>query len=258
MTHHLRNSIFSLSLALAVALPFPALAGEATIAVAANFAGTLEQLQKDFEAAGDHKLIIISGATGKLTAQITEGAPFDVLLSADDKATKTLAEGGQAVADTEFTYAIGTLALFSADPQRITGDGATVLREGKFDKLAIANPKVAPYGVAAEATIKALKVADAVKDKIVMGENIGQTFQMIDTGNAQLGFVALSQVLGSESGKKGSYWTVPGNLHGPIRQNAILLTRAKDNADAKAFLEFLRSPEAKDKIKAAGYETDDN
>ena len=210
MRHHLRNSIFFLSLALAVALPFPALAGEATIAVAANFAGTLEQLQKAFEATGDHKLTIISGATGKLTAQITEGAPFDVLLSADDKATKKLAEGGQAVAHTEFTYAIGTLALFSADPQRITGDGATVLKEGKFDNLAIANPKVAPYGVAAEATMKALKVADAIKDKIVMGENIGQTFQMIDTGNAQLGFVALSQVLGSEFWQEGQPLDRPG------------------------------------------------
>jgi molybdate transport system substrate-binding protein len=258
MTHHARNAFVCSSLAFAVALPSLAAAGEATIAVAANFAGTLEQLQKAFEATGDHKLTIISGATGKLTAQISEGAPFDILLSADDKSTKKLAEGGQAIADTEFTYAIGTLALFSADPQRVKGDGAAVLKEGSFEKLAIANPKVAPYGVAAEATMKALGVADAVKDKIVMGENIAQTFTMIDTGNAQLGFVALSQVLGSESGKKGSYWTVPGNRHDPIRQNAILLTRAKDNADAKAFLEFLRSKEAKGKIKAAGYETVDD
>jgi molybdate transport system substrate-binding protein len=231
------------------------MAGEATIAVAANFAGTLGALQKDFEATGDHKLKLISGATGKLTAQIIEGAPFDVFLSADNKATKKAAEAGQAVPDSEFTYAIGILALFSADRQLIKGDGEAVLRGGNFSKLAIANPKVAPYGIAAESTMAKLGITDAVKDKIVMGENIGQTFQMIDTGNAQLGFVALSQVLGSESGIKGSHWVVPGDLHEPIKQNAILLTRAKDNADAKAFLEFLRSPEAKAKIRAAGYET---
>jgi molybdate transport system substrate-binding protein len=254
----LRTIVVSMGIALTALLPPSAMAGEAIVAVAANFAGTLKELQKDFEARGDHKLTVISGATGKLTAQITEGAPFDVFLSADDKATKKLAEGGQAVPESEFTYAIGTLALFSADPQFIKGDGELVLKVGNFSKLAIANPKVAPYGIAAETAMKALGVADAVEDKIVMGENIAQTFQMIDTGNAQLGFVALSQVLGSESGKKGSYWTVPANLHDPIRQNAILLTRAKDNADAKAFLEFLRSPEAKEKIKAAGYGTDEN
>ncbi|MGH6874384.1 MAG: molybdate ABC transporter substrate-binding protein [Aestuariivirgaceae bacterium] len=226
--------------------------------MAANFAGTLEKLQKDFEATGIHKLTIISGATGKLTAQISAGAPFDMLLSADDKATKKLAEGGQAVPDSEFTYAIGMLALFSSDPQLIKGDGEAVLKRGNFTKLAIANPKVAPYGIAAESTMAKLGVTDAVKDKIVMGENIAQTFQMIDTGNAQLGFVALSQVLGSESGSKGSHWVVPGILHDPIRQNAVLLTRAKDNAEAKAFLEFLQSPEAREKIKAAGYETADD
>lgn len=230
-------------------------AGEITVAVAANFQGTLASLQKDFETAGDHKISIVSGATGKLAAQIAEGAPFDVFLSADDKATKKLADGGKAVANTEFTYAIGTLALFSSDPNLIKDDGGAVLKGSNFTKLAIANPKVAPYGVAAESTMKALGVADAVKDKIVMGENIAQTFTMIDTGNAQLGFVALSQVLGSDSGKKGSHWVVPSNMHDPIRQNAILLSRAADNPDAKAFLDFLQSAPAKQKIEAAGYET---
>jgi molybdate transport system substrate-binding protein len=253
----LRTTVFFLGLALAAVLPAQAAAGEASIAVAANFASTLAKLQKDFETTGDRKLTLISGATGKLTAQITEGAPFDVFLSADDKATKKLAKGGQAVPESEFTYAIGILALFSADPHLITDDGEAVLKAGNFSKLAIANPKVAPYGIAAQSTMAKLGVTDTVKDKIVMGENIAQTFQMIDTGNAQLGFVALSQVLGSESGSKGSHWVVPGDLHDPIRQNAVLLTRAKNNADAKAFLEFLRSPEAQEKIKAAGYETVD-
>jgi molybdate transport system substrate-binding protein len=248
-----RKAAFSGVLVATLALPPPALAGEATIAVAANFLGTLEKLQKDFESSGNHKLTLISGATGKLTAQITEGAPFDVFLSADDKATKKLAENGKAVPDTEFTYAIGTLALFSGDAAKITGDGAEVLKSGAFTKLAIANPKLAPYGVAAEAAMTSLGVVDAVKDKIVMGENIGQTFAMIETGNAELGFVALSQVLGSEAGQKGSHWVVPAGLHEPIRQNAILLDRAKDNADARAFLEFLKGDKAKEVISAAGY-----
>ena len=252
MTFGLKTRFIGVLVAI-LALPLPALAGEATIAVAANFLGTLEKLQKEFEAAGDHKLTLISGATGKLTAQITEGAPFDIFLSADNKATKKLAEGGKAFPDSEFTYAIGTLALFSSDASRITGDGAEVLKSGAFTKLAIANPKVAPYGVAAEAAMTSLGVRDAVKDKIVMGENIGQAFSMIETGNAEIGFVALSQVLGSESGRNGSHWIVPANLHEPIRQNAVLLERGKDNADAKAFLEFLKSDKAKEVIDAAGY-----
>jgi len=246
-----------LSLLLTACFPLKAMAGEATIAVAANFAGTLEKLQKNFEAAEGHKLIVVSGATGKLTAQIIEGAPFDVFLSADDKATKKLLENGQALADTEFTYAIGTLVLFSADPQLIKGDGVTVLKAGNFTKLAIANPKLAPYGVAAVTAMRMLGVANALKDKIVMGENIAQAFQMVDTGNAQLGFVALSQVRGTPSGTKGSYWTVPQNLHEPVRQNAVLLTRAQDNDAAKAFLEFLQGAQARELIEAAGYPTVD-
>jgi molybdate transport system substrate-binding protein len=246
-----------LSLLLTACFPLKAMAGEATIAVAANFAGTLERLQKNFEAAEGHKLIVVSGATGKLTAQIIEGAPFDVFLSADDKATKKLLENGQALADTEFTYAIGTLVLFSADPQLIKGDGVTVLKAGNFTKLAIANPKLAPYGVAAVTAMRMLGVANALKDKIVMGENIAQAFQMVDTGNAQLGFVALSQVRGTPSGTKGSYWTVPQNLHEPVRQNAVLLTRAQDNDAAKAFLEFLQGAQARELIEAAGYPTVD-
>jgi molybdate transport system substrate-binding protein len=244
----------SLSLALlAITDSSGAMAGDITVAVAANFAGTLEQLRKDFEATGDHKLLLISGATGKFTTQIMEGAPFDVFLSADDKASKKLIEGGQAIPGFEFTYAIGTLALYSADPQLIKGDGEAVLRAGTFSKLAIANPKLAPYGVAAEATMKALGIYDGIKHKIVMGENIGQTFGMIDSGSAGLGFVALSQVLGSDSGRKGSYWSVPASLHEPIKQNVVLLSRAKNNPDARAFLEFLQSAEAREKIKKAGY-----
>jgi molybdate transport system substrate-binding protein len=247
-----------LCLCLALILPARAMAAEATIAVAANFSSTLAELQKDFEASSPHRLAIVSGATGKLAAQIIAGAPFDVFLSADDKATGKLADAGQAVAGSEFTYAIGTLALFSADPQRIKGDGAAVLKAGNFTRLAIANPRLAPYGRAAQMVMRALGVADALRTKIVMGENIAQTFQMIDTRNAELGFVALPQVLGSESGAKGSYWKVPSSLHDPIRQNAVLLVRGKDNAAASAFIEFLRSPPARAKIAAAGYAISDD
>jgi molybdate transport system substrate-binding protein len=257
MAHGMRKIALVLGLLLTAVSSLEAMAGEATVAVAANFTGTLQKLQKDFEAAGDHKLTIISGATGKLTAQIIEGAPFDVFLSADHKATKKLLEGGLAVADTEFTYAIGTLVLFSADPQLIKGDGQRVLQAGKFIKLAVPNPKLAPYGVAAVTAMQMLGVANALKEKIVMGENIAQTFQMIDTGNAQLGFVALSQLRGTPSGTRGSFWTVPQNLHEPIRQNAVLLTRARDNDAARAFLEFLQGAQAKELIEAAGYSTVD-
>jgi molybdate transport system substrate-binding protein len=229
-----------------------AAAGKATVAVAANFAGTLGGLQKAFEADGNHQLTIISGATGKLTAQITEGAPFDVFLSADDKATKKLIESGAAVAGSEFTYATGVLALFSADPQ-IATDGPAALDQGKFARLAIANPKLAPYGTAAEQTMMALGVYDRLKTKLVMGENVGQTFAMIDSGAAELGFVALSQVLSSEARRKGSYWVVPAHLHAAILQNAVLLSRADRNDAARAFLDFLKSPQAREPIRAAGY-----
>jgi molybdate transport system substrate-binding protein len=229
------------------------MAAEATVAVAANFSSTLADLQKDFEASSQHRLAIVSGATGKLAAQIIAGAPFDVFLSADDRTTAKLADAGQAVAGSEFTYAIGTLALFSADPQMIKGDGAAVLKAGNFARLAMANPKLAPYGHAAKMVMQALGVADALRTKIVMGENLAQTFQMIDTGNAELGFVALSQVLGSQSGAKGSHWKVPSRLHDPIRQNGVLLVRGKDNAAATAFIEFLHSSPARAKIAAAGY-----
>jgi molybdate transport system substrate-binding protein len=246
---------FLLCLCFALILPARATAAEATIAVAANFSSTLAGLQKDFEASSQHRLAIVRGATGKLAAQIVAGAPFDVFLSADDKATGKLTHAGQAVAGSEFTYAIGRLALFSADPELIKAAGAAVLTAGNFARLAIANPRLAPYGRAAEMVMQALGVSDDLRKKIVMGENIAQTFQMIDTRNAELGFVALSQVLGSESGAKGSYWTVPPSLHGPIRQNAVLLARAKNNAAAQAFLHFLQSPPARAKMAAAGYAT---
>jgi molybdate transport system substrate-binding protein len=159
-----------------------------------------------------------------------------------------------AVGGTEFTYAVGKLALWSADAGMIANNGEELLREGTFQNLAYANPKVAPYGVAAEATLRALGLLETLKDKVVLAENVGGAFSMIVSGNAELGFVALSQVLGSE-GRSGSYWEVPAHLYPPIRQNAVLLDRAKDNAAASSFLGFLRSGPALELIRAAGYET---
>lgn len=229
------------------------LAGRITVAVASNFAGTLEELVENYKSNGD-EIVIVSGATGKLTAQIVEGAPFDIFLSADDEAPRVLVREGRAVGETEFTYAIGKLALWSADPGLVSANGEEVLRGGNFRKLAYANPKVAPYGVAAETTLRALGLFDILQGKIVTGENIGQAFSMIASGGAELGFVALSQVLGSEEGEEGSFWEVPMNLYPAVRQNAILLARAKDNPAASAFLEFLKSGAALEIIRTAGYE----
>jgi molybdate transport system substrate-binding protein len=228
-------------------------AAEIAVAVAANFTGTLKTIQPQFENASGHKLKLISGSTGKIYAQITEGAPFDVFLSADDIATGKLAESGAGVPETEFTYALGTLALFSADPEFLKGDGVKALKEGSFRKLAIANPKLAPYGQAAEATLQALGLFEALKDKLVTAENVAQTFALVDTQNAELGFVALSQVLSPEVAGRGSCWVVPDRLHEPIRQNAILLARAKDPDAAREFLDFLRSAPAREAMAVAGY-----
>jgi molybdate transport system substrate-binding protein len=227
-------------------LSAPVRAGEVTVAVAANFLTTLESLKPEFEKASGHRMTIIGGATGKLATQIIQGAPFDLFLSADDKAPSKVLAAGKGIAGTEFTYALGALALYNADPDRISGDGAVILREGDFNKLAIANPKLAPYGVAAEEVIAAVGASAQLEGKIVMGENIGQAFAMVSSGNAELGLVALSQV----QGQKGSHWPVPSHLHEPIRQNALLLA---DHEAALAFLAYLQSEPARAIIAKAGY-----
>lgn len=231
-----------LAILLALTFAAPAKAADVTVAVASNFQTTLEALKPGFEAASGHKLIIVAGATGKLATQIMEGAPFDVFLSADDKAPAKLAAGGHGLKESEFTYAIGTLALYA--PQG--GDGLALLKAGSFQHLAIANPKLAPYGVAAEETLAGLGLADAVKPKIVMGENIAQAFTMAASGNAELAFVALPQV----KGKPGSFWQVPADAHAPIRQNAIAV---REGEAAAAFLAYLKSDEGRGVIAQAGY-----
>ena len=239
-----------------LAFASPARAGEASLAVAANFAEVVEVLAADFEAASGHGLTISTGSSGQLFAQIVNGAPFDIFLSADQKTAEQLEADGLAVAGTRFTYAIGRLTLWSADPGLIGEDGAALLEAGGFRALAIANPDVAPYGAAARQAMQRLGVWDGLQDKIVRGENIGQTHAMVATGNAELGFVALSYVLSPQNGQPGSRWDVPQDLYDPIRQDAVMTARGEANAAAAAFMAYLASEEAKAVIKDYGYEVE--
>lgn len=229
-------------------------AEEAMLAVAANFAEPMQRLEAMFEERSGHALTLVLGSTGKLYAQITNGAPFDVLLAADQERPVRLVEADHAVAESRFTYAVGRLALWSADPGMIAdGGGNPVLRSGDFDHVAIANPKLSPYGQAAKQTLERLGLWDDLSPKVVQGENIGQTFQMVATGNAELGFVALSYVVSERNAMPGSRWDVPAGLHEPIRQDAVLLARGAENPAAAGFLEFLRSPEAQTVVERFGY-----
>lgn len=245
-----------LLLALLILHAATAQAAAATIAVATNFLRPAEALALLFEQQTGREVTLVSGSTGKLTAQIIAGAPFDALLAADQERPERLEKDGLARPGSRFTYALGRLALWSADPDRIAGDGAAELARGDFRRLALANPALAPYGAAARETLEGLGLADALADRIVLGENIGQAHAMVATGNAELGFVALSGVAGPGAEPKGSMWIVPEELHAPIRQDAVLLARAPQDGDAAAFLDFLKSPEARAVIAAWGYGTE--
>ena len=222
------------------------------VAVAANFLEPMKALQEGFAAKTGHRLKISGGSTGELYSQIKNGAPFDVFLAADQRRPQTLEGEGLAVEGSRFTYSIGKLVLWSADPDQIGADGAAVLKAGEFRQLAIANPKTAPYGAAAVEALKALDLYDALEPKLVQGQSISQTYQFVATGNAELGFIALSQVVG---GSEGSRWEVPGELYEPIRQDAVLLTKGADSAAAKAFVGFLKGPDAAPIIAKYGYGT---
>lgn len=236
-------------------LPRQAIPAEAIIAVASNFLETAEQLAVRFERQSAHELTLTAGSTGKLYAQITQGAPFAALLAADQERPRRLEQAGLAVKRTRFTYARGRLALWSADETRIVRD-ATALSTGRFSALAIANPDLAPYGVAAREALQRLGIWDSVESRIVFGENIAQTFTFVATKNAELGLVALSQVLSARIRNAGSRWDVPVTLYDPIRQDALLLKHGADNAAARAFLEYLQTSAAREMIRAAGYMTD--
>jgi len=225
-------------------------AAEVHVAVSANFAPPLHALGEAFSRQTGHKLLASPGSTGKLYAQIRNGAPFDAFLSADEAAPRRLEDDGLAVSGSRFTYALGRLVLWSSRNGLVDPRGE-VLKSNRFRKLALANPKLAPYGNAAREVMEKLGVWAALQGRVVQGENIAQTFQFIATGNADLGFVALSQV---DAARTGSRWIVPSALHAPIRQDALLLGRARSNPAARAFLEYLRSPEAKHRIRDFGYD----
>jgi len=230
-----------------------ALADEVKAAVAANFTAAIKRLTPIFEQQTGHKLLASFGATGQLYAQINNGAPFDVFLAADDQAPQQLIKSGAAIANSHFIYATGRLALWSSTPGYVDAEGK-ILNSDKFVKIAIANPKTAPYGQAATDTLSALGLLDKLSPKFVIGENIAQTQQFVSTGNVELGFIALAQVKGLPASDNGSYWLVPATLHKPIEQGAVVLSSSKNSAGASAFLAFLKSPEAGAVIRELGYE----
>lgn len=227
-------------------------AEELLVAVAANFTVPAKQIAAEFEKDSGHKAVLAFGATGKFYAQIKNGAPFEVLLAADDETPARLAQEGAAVSTSRFTYAIGRLVLWSAKPGYVDDKG-DVLKAG-FNHLAIANPKLAPYGLAAVEALTSLKLLDAVQARFVQAENIAQAHQFVASGNAELGFVALSQVMKDGKISEGSAWLVPAHLHKPIRQDAVILDKGKAKAAAEAWLKYLKSDKARAIIKSFGYE----
>jgi molybdate transport system substrate-binding protein len=248
----MKNIIRPIALSAFLLLGAAARADEISVAVAANFTAPMQRIAADFEKETGHKAVLSFGATGKFYAQIKGGAPFEILLAADDETPTRLAKEGGGVADSQFTYAIGKLVLWSAKPA-IVDAGGEVLKKGGFDHLALANPKLAPYGAAGVETMKALGAYEALQSKLVVGENISQAYQYVATGNALLGFVALSQVL--KDGKiEGSAWLVPQKYYTPIRQDAILLSKGKDKAGVAALMKYLRGDKAKAVIKSFGYD----
>ncbi len=241
---------------LAVATAFSAsgvFADEVHVAVAANFTAPIQAIAKDFEKDTGHKLVASFGATGQFYTQIKNGAPFEVFLAADDTTPARLESEHEIVQGSRFTYAIGTLALWSAKTDYVDGNGQ-VLRSGQFEHLSIANPKAAPYGLAATQVLDKLGLTEAIKPKIVEGQSIAQAYQFVSSGNAELGFVALSQVYKDGKLTGGSAWIVPANLHEPIRQDAVILNKGKDSVAAKALLDYLKGPKAAAVIQSYGYQ----
>ena len=229
------------------------IAGEVSVAVASNFTAPMKIIAQAFERDTGHKAILSFGATGQFYAQIKNGAPFAVLLAADDETPARLEREGVAVAGTRFTYATGKIVLWSKKADLIDDKGE-ILKAGKFDRLALANPKLAPYGAAAMQILEKMNLTKQLGPKLVEASNIGQTFQFVSSGNAALGFVALSQVFENGKLKEGSGWVVPSNLYSPIKQDAVLLTSGKANVAAQALLQYLRSDKAKAIIVSFGYD----
>ena len=231
----------------------PVQAAEVNVAVAANFTTPMKRIVEKFEKDTGHKVVMSFSSTGRFYAQITHGAPFDVFLSADDDTPARLEKEGAAVAGSRFTYATGRLVLWSAKPGLVDEKAAMLLRSD-FKYLAIAAPKLAPYGAAAVETLTKLGMLPQLQTKLVTGESIGQTFSMISSGNADLGFVAMSQVFEDGKLKNGSVWVVPGHLHSPLKQDAVILVRGRNNPAALQLMTFMRSGQARAIMNSYGYE----
>ena len=250
MKNPLARALFALSVA---ALALPAYADEIQVAVAANFSAAAQKIAAQFEHDTGHVVKLSFGATGKFYAQIEAGAPFDVLLAADQATPGKLVSEGKAVPATLRTYAVGKLVLWSADPALVDGKGE-VLKSDTWKHLSVADAKLAPYGQAARETLAALKLTDAVQARVVTAENIGQAYQFVQTGNAELGFVALGQVQPPDGSKApGSMWLVPDSLYTPIRQDAVVIATTKASKAATDFVDYLASDKARVVIKAYGY-----
>ena len=226
-------------------------ADSATVAVAANFLTPLEAIQRAFERGGTHTLSLVPASTGQLYAQITNGAPFDVMLAADQETIAKLVANGRGDGATRFTYAVGSLALFTRDSAKFAPLGLDALRRADFRWLAIANPELAPYGLAAQQTLQALGLWETLAPRLVRGQSIAQTFALAETRNADLAFVALSQAIAYR--EPATYFPVPEQLHAPLRQDAVLLAHGHENAAALEFLKFLRSAAATRTMAEFGY-----
>ena len=228
-------------------------AAEVLVAVAANFAAPMQKIAPLFEKDTGHKVILSFGATGSFYAQIKNGGPFQILLSADDETPLKLEKEGLGIVGSRFTYATGKLVLWSKQPGKVD-DAGQILKAGNFQRLAMANPKLSPYGMAAHETLAKLDLLQTVQPKIVQGDNIAQTYQFVFTENAQLGFVALSQVYADSKIAQGSAWVVPSHLHSPLKQDALLLNPGKNKPAAEALMNYLKSDKARKIIRAFGYE----
>lgn len=227
-------------------------AEEVTVAVAANFAAPMRQIAAAFERESRHRVVMALGSTGSLYAQIRHGAPYDLLLSADQATPQRLEREGWAVPGTRMTYAVGRLALWSAEPGRVDPQGG-VLQEGRFDRLALANPRLSPYGAAARQVMERLKLPPLPPARQVQGESVGQVHQFVASGNASIGFVALAQIQREGRIDKGSAWVVPAHLHDAIRQDVVLLVPGRDRAGARDLLAYLGSAPARAVMRAHGY-----
>ena len=227
----------------------------ALIAVASNFSGAVEELEQVFEMESGHLIETVFGSSGRFFAQINNGAPFHVFLSADQEKPDALQKAGLVVEDSRFTYALGKLVLWSSQSNLVDSSGQ-VLKQNNFRRLAIANPRLAPYGIAAMETLENLDLASGIQGKIIQGENIAQTYQFVSTGNVELGLVAFSQVYRQDRIVSGSSWIIPADLYNPVRQDAVLLRRGANNQAAIAFLKFIRSEAGRAIIESFGYQVE--